>query len=73
MGLIIWGGVSYRGLVPSDSPIFVDELCDEYEPKPKTVNSHMYVDIILKKVDSAVLGLYPEGDAIYQDDGATIH
>ena len=60
-------------LVPSDSPIFVDELCDEYEPKPKTVNIHMYADIILEKVDSAVLGLYPEGDAIYQDDGATIH
>ena len=33
----------------------------------------MYADIILEKVDSAVLGLYPEGDAIYQDDGATIH
>ena len=41
------------------------------EPKPKTVNSHMYADIILEKVGSAVLGLYPEGAAVYQDDGAT--
>ena len=43
------------------------------EPKPKTVNSHMYADMILEKVGPAVLGLFPEGDAIYQDDGATIH
>ena len=35
---------------------------------------NMYVaDMILEKVGSAVVGLYPEGDAIYQDDGTTMY
>ena len=45
-GHMIWGGVSYRGLVPRTAPIFAGDLYNEYEPKPKTINSIMYADMI---------------------------
>ena len=73
-GDMIWGGVSARGLVPSESPIFVSELFLEYQhPRPKSINGIMYADMVREKAGPAVLQLYPEGNAIWQDDGARIH
>ena len=73
LGEMIWGGVSSKGLIPKSSPIFVSELCNQYDPKPKTVNSEMYADMIKEQVGPAILEVYPDGQAIFQDDGATIH
>lgn len=73
LGEMIWGGISARGLIPSESPIFVSDLSAGYNPRPKTVNSEMYADMIREKAGPAILALYPEGDAIFQDDNATIH
>ena len=55
--------------------MFVDELCAKSkEPvKPKTVNAKMYSEMIKVQVGPAVKAVYPAGDAIFQDDGATIH
>ena len=72
-GHMIWGGVSYRGLVPRTAPIFAGDLYNEYEPKPKTINSIMYADMIKEKAGPAVLEVYPDGSGVFQDDGATIH
>ena len=72
-GEMIWGAVSYRGLIPKKSPIFVSDLCMEYEGNPKNINSNMYCDMIKEKVGPAVLEVYPEGNAIFQDDAASIH
>ena len=33
----------------------------------------MYADLVKKKAKPAVKKLYPDGDAIWQDDGATIN
>ena len=73
LGEMIWGGVSSKGLIPKSSPIFVSELCNQYDPKPKTVNSEIYTDMIKEQVGPAILEVYPDGQAIFQDDGATIH
>ena len=67
---VIWGAVSYRGLIPNKSPIFVSV---EYEGNPNNINSNMYCDMIKEKVGPAVLEVYPEGNAIFQDDAASIH
>ena len=73
LGEMIWGGISSRGLISSQSPIFVSELLSKYDPKPKTVNAEMYADMIRHLAAPAVREVYPEGDAIFQDDNATIH
>ena len=38
---VIWRAVSYRGLIPKKSPIFVSDLCMEYEGNPNNINSNM--------------------------------
>ena len=61
-------------MVPSDAPIFVCDLYKEYEsPHPKTINSVMYADLIREKASRAARRIYPAGNAIFQDDNATIH
>ena len=37
VGDIIWGGVSCRGLVPSDKPVFMSDFYKDYNPVPKTL------------------------------------
>ena len=64
--------MSSEGLIPRSSPIFVSELCAQYDPKPKTVNSQMYTDMIKEQVGPTILEVYPDRQAIFQDDGATI-
>ena len=70
---MIWEAVSYRGLIPKKSRIFVSDLCMEYEGNPNNINSNMYCGMIKEKVGPAVLEVYPEGNAIFQDDAASIH
>ena len=73
VGVMIWGGVSWRGLVPSDRPVFMDEFYKNYNPAPKTVSGIMYADLVKDYASPAVKKLYPDGSAIWQDDPATIH
>ena len=40
---------------------------------PNCINGIMYADMVREKAGPAVLQLYPEGNAIWQDDGARIH
>ena len=72
-GHMIWGGVCYRGLVPRDAPIFVEDLYQDYQPRPSSLNSAMYADMIRERVGPAVSEVYTDGTAIFQDDGASIH
>ena len=68
LGEMIWGGVSSAGLIPRRSPIFISELCALFHPKPKTVNTQMYSDMIRELVGPAVLEVYPDGSGIFQTD-----
>jgi hypothetical protein len=70
----IWGGVTANGLIPAESPIFVSDLFKEYEkPHPKSVSGRTYSDMVKENAHAAVLDAYPNGDGIWQDDGARIH
>ena len=73
---MIWGGVSLKGLIPSEAPIFVCDLKDEWtrlgNPKTRGVTGDMYAHMVTKYVVPAVNQLYGER-AVWQDDPATIH
>ena len=76
-GTMLWGAVSYRGLIPRDAPVFVDEFLKENfqfnNGEKKTMTGPKYA-VLLKKIAAVeVKRLFPMGDAIFQDDGATIH
>ena len=73
VSLMIFGAVSVRGLLPPESPIFVDQLLSQWEPKPKSVNGQIYADMNKTDVGPAAKVLYPRGDGVWQDDPATIH
>ena len=70
---LVLGSVSARGLIPSNSPVFIDEFLDEYEPRPKSINASRYADLIRERAGPAVVHLYPENNCLQQDDPATIH
>jgi len=72
-GEMIFGAVTVRGLVPKNGPIFVSDLLNQYNPKPKSVTGQIYADMIDQKIAPAVNELYPWSNAVWQDDGATIH
>ena len=46
-GVMLWGGISSRGLVPSSAPLFVDEVLAPWSndgAPVKTVNNIVYAD-----------------------------
>ena len=45
----------------------------EYEGNPTSISGSIYSDMVKEKALPAVLKVYPEGNAIWQDDGARIH
>ena len=51
----------------------MSEFYKDYNPVPKTVNGNMYADLVRNYAAPAVQELYPEGNAYWQDDPATIH
>ena len=73
---MIWGGVSFKGLVPSAAPIFVSDLKDEWKnlgnQVGRGVNGLMYAHMVTSKAVPAVRELYGNR-AIWQDDPARIH
>ena len=73
VGEMIFGGVSVRGLIPSDRPIFTSEFLERYEPRPKTINADRYADLIRDVMGDAVKEVYPANSCLWLDDPATIH
>ena len=73
---MLWGGISAKGLVPSSSPLFVDEVLAPWyrDGKPvKNVTRSIYSDMLETLVHPAVMELYPRGDCLWQDNEAKIH
>ena len=66
------GNNKMPGSSASDSPTFARDLMNEYDPKPRSINSVMYDDMIREKAGPAVRQVYPDGSAVFKDDGATI-
>ena len=50
------------------SPVFISDFYKNYNPVPKNINGAKYADHVWDYVAPAVEDLYPEGDAIRQDD-----
>ena len=75
-GVMLWGGISSKGLVPPSAPLFVDEVLSPWTrdgEKVKNVNGEIYADMLETIVQPAVMELYPGGDSWFQDDEAKIH
>ena len=53
--------------------VFMSDLYKNYNPVSKNMNGAMYADLVRGYAAPAVEDLYPEGDAIWQDDPASIH
>ena len=66
------GAISWRGLIPADYPIFVDDWLEESfriaRGEKRTVTSDRYVVLIRNIAGPSVLHRYPNGDAIFQDE-----
>ena len=73
VGEMVWGGISWRGLVPAEKPVFVSDLQKKFEPTPKSVNGDIYAYLVENIAAPAVRELYPDVSAIWQDDPASIH
>ena len=70
---MVFGAVTSRGLIPPNAPIYVSDLLQGYDPKPKSVTGQVYADMLDEKIGPAVAELYKRGQAIWQDDPATVH
>ena len=75
-GVMLWGGISWKGLIPKDAPVFVDEFLDGYQwsnGTKKTVNGARYEDLISNVAYPSVMKQHPKHQAIFQTDAAKIH
>ena len=69
-GEMIFGTITVRDLMTENGPIFISDLLKSYDPKPKSVTSQIYADMIDGKISPAVHQHYRRRNAVWQDDGA---
>ena len=73
---MIWGGISIKGLIPRNAPLFMCDLKSEWvnngNPKTRGVTGDMYAYMVTQYAVPAVIEVYGQR-AVWQDDPATIH
>ena len=66
---MFWGGVTFKGLVPIEAPVFVAGLKKEWEAlgnvKSRGVTGKMYAHIITTRAIPAVEQLYKKRETIH--------
>ena len=71
-GLTIFGAISSRGLIPKDSPIFVDEWlkaeCKKINKKRINMDRFFYIKLIETELKPHIDILFPDVNVIWQDD-----
>ncbi|CAF0835079.1 unnamed protein product [Rotaria sordida] len=75
-GFMMWSAISWRGLIPKNDPIFIDEFLDEYEwrhGEKKTMTAQRYIDLLKQNIIPSIEARYMDYDYIYQDDYDSIH
>ncbi|CAF0765983.1 unnamed protein product [Rotaria sordida] len=75
-GFMMWSAISWRGLIPKNDPIFIDEFLDEYEwrhGEKKTMTAQRYIDLLKQNIIPSIEERYMDYDYIYQDDYDSIH
>ncbi|CAF5046640.1 unnamed protein product, partial [Rotaria sp. Silwood1] len=76
-GVLLYDGISSRGLIPNPSPIFIDEwLKSEYQKIDKkriTMDRFLYIKLVEQQLKAHFDQLYGDVDVIWQDDGDSKH
>jgi hypothetical protein len=71
-GVMLFGGISSRGLIPKNSPIFVDEWlkseCKKVHKKRLTMDRFLYIKLIEEELKPHIDILYDDVNIIWQDD-----
>jgi hypothetical protein len=75
-GVLLYGAISSRGLIPQAAPIFIDDWlnieCQKINKKKKTMDRFLYVKLV-KQLKVHIDQLYDDIDVIWQDDGDSKH
>ena len=63
--------MTYRGLIPRNEPVFMDDWIKTYGVK--TITGELYAEFLRSKAFPEAKRLYRSDEGIWQDDGASIH
>ncbi|CAF3407711.1 unnamed protein product [Rotaria sp. Silwood2] len=76
-GVIIFGAISSRGLIPKESPIFIDDWlkteCEKLGKKRHTMDRFLYIKLIEQELKPHIDMIFPEVNVIWQDDADSKH
>ncbi|CAF3794840.1 unnamed protein product [Rotaria sp. Silwood1] len=76
-GVIIFGAISSRGLIPKESPIFIDDWlkteCEKLGKKRHTMDRFLYIKLIEKELKPHIDMIFPDVNVIWQDDADSKH
>jgi hypothetical protein len=76
-GVMLFGGISSRGLIPRRSPIFIDEWlksqCKKLNKERISMDRFLYVKLVKQKLKPHIDKLYNNVDVIWQDDADPKH
>lgn len=76
-GILVYGGISSRGLIPNNSPIFIDEWlaseCRKIGKRKITMDRFLYIQLIEEELKPHIDELYDDVATIWQDDGDSKH
>lgn len=76
-GIMLFGGLSSRGLIPRNSPIFVDEWlkseCRKINKERVTMDRFLYIKLIEEELKPHIDDLYDGVNVIWQDDKDSKH
>jgi hypothetical protein len=75
-GVLLFGAISSRGLIPKTSPIFVDDWlkteCKNFK-KRNTMDRFLYIKLIEQELKPHIDMIFPDVNAIWQDDNDSKH
>lgn len=76
-GVLLYGGLSSRGLIPRNSSIFVDEWlkreCRKINKERMTMDRFLYIKLIEEELKPHIDDLYDDVSVIWQDDADPKH
>ncbi|CAF3859255.1 unnamed protein product [Rotaria sp. Silwood1] len=75
-GVLLYGAISSRGLIPPTAPVFIDDWlnieCQKINKKKPTMDRFLYVKLV-KQLKIHIDQLYDDVNVIWQDDGDSKH
>ncbi len=75
-GVLLYGAISSRSLIPPTAPIFIDDWlkieCQKIGKEKPTMNRFLYVKLV-QQMKIHIDQLYNDANVIWQDDGDSKH